>query len=47
LNDDKIIKDMQQKIKDLQLLFDSLNNEIKINDQKLKYMKHTILDNNL
>lgn len=33
---------MQLKIKDLQLLFDSLNNEIKINDQKLKYMKHTI-----
>ncbi|CAD8143884.1 unnamed protein product [Paramecium octaurelia] len=36
LSEDKTIKDIQQKIKDLQLLFDSQHNEFAIYDQKTK-----------
>ncbi|CAK67505.1 unnamed protein product (macronuclear) [Paramecium tetraurelia] len=36
LSEDKTIKDIQQKIKDLQLLFDSQHNEFTLYDQKTK-----------
>ncbi|CAD8146934.1 unnamed protein product [Paramecium pentaurelia] len=36
ISEDKIIKDIQQKIKDLQLLFDSQHNEFALYDQKIK-----------
>ncbi|CAD8140927.1 unnamed protein product [Paramecium octaurelia] len=46
LSEDKLIKDIQQKIKDLQLLFDSQHNEFVLNDQKTK-QQFTKLEKNL